>query len=109
MQVPLYPLFQENPLELKSEPAFTETPVTDWEFATIGGTRVFTLEDGVDSCAYDVVGNIPCFVVTETKTNEVTVIFIGPSLIGYTQRARIRKTPLKPAGPVLRKPSVADL
>jgi hypothetical protein len=89
-------------LDLKSEPAFTETPVTDWEFATVGGTRVFTLEDGVDECLLTTEGGLPCFVITEAKLNERTVVYVGPGLIGYTQRSRVKKVPVKPAGPALR-------
>jgi hypothetical protein len=86
-------------MELKSEPAFTETHVTDWEFATIGGTRAFTLEDGVDSCDLTTEGGLPCFIVTEAHLNERTVIYIGRTLIGYTQKSRVKKVPVKPMGP----------
>jgi len=86
-------------VELKSEPAFTETHVTDWEFATVGGTRVFTLEDGVDSCELTEEGGSPCYIIHESRTNERSVVFVGPALIGYTQRSRIKKTPVKPHGP----------
>lgn len=86
-------------MDLKSEPAFTETHVTDWEFATTGGTRVFTLEDARDSCELTSEGGQPCYLILETGLNMRTVIFVGPSLIGYTQHTRIKKTPLKPTGP----------
>lgn len=86
-------------MELKSEPAYTETHVTDWEFATVGGTRVFTLEDGVDSCELTTEGGLPCYVINEAHLNERSVVFLGPGLVGYTQRTRIKKTPVKPVGP----------
>lgn len=86
-------------MDIKSEPAFTETPVTDWEFATIGGTRTFTLEDGVDSCELTTEAGVPCFVIKEVRLNERNVVYVGPGLIGYLQRSRIKKVPVKPVGP----------
>lgn len=86
-------------MELKSEPAFTEKHVTDWEFATIGGTRAFTLEDDVDSCELTSEGGHPCFVIMEARLNERTVVYVGHGLIGYTQRSRVTKVPVKPMGP----------
>lgn len=85
---------------LAKPPAPIETeeyPVTDYDFAYLGTTLNFRLEDGVDTLvwAVDPESNMPAVIITQFNPPSYSVLFVN-QMQGYRHAKNVHKRVVKP-------------